>query len=302
VNILLENMNQRFNYSRSIVALEEGSSTRIRRLAGGTAFDFAGAPSFGFGRAGILSWSSIPQFQIKNPALEKRQGRGTRKIQGGRTRRSHFKIANLILPRGRIRRTNHCEGASLMPVLRFCALVLLAAGFVAAANAQTDKPFPTDDEINLLLTQTERAIQQYKPLIDQEEIQMGKSYAEAAAKDRQVVNGLETAVRAFKSNPQAFNGSLGFIFFGWLDDADRNALLCASGALLQASQADTTGRASGLLQLAQNCQAASTLIYTVSENANSLYGKYVEAEAQLAGQAVDTMQKCKDILKRNSKK
>jgi hypothetical protein len=33
---------------------------------------------------------------------------------------------------------------------------------------------PTDDEINLVLTQTERAIQQYKPLIDQEDARMGK--------------------------------------------------------------------------------------------------------------------------------
>ena len=43
------------------------------------------------------------------------------------------------------------------------------------------KAFPTDDEINLVLTQTERAIQQYKPLIDQEEIQMGKSATDAVA-------------------------------------------------------------------------------------------------------------------------
>jgi hypothetical protein len=54
-----------------------------------------------------------------------------------------------------------------MPLFRCCALVLLTMGFVALANAQANKPFPTDDEINLLLTQTERAIQQYKPLIDQ---------------------------------------------------------------------------------------------------------------------------------------
>ena len=189
-----------------------------------------------------------------------------------------------------------------MRALQFCVLVLLTAGFITVAQAQTEKPFPTDDEINLLLTQTERAIQEYKPLIDQEESQMGKSYAEAVAKDRQVVNALETAVKAFKSKPQAFNGPLGFIFFGWLDDADRNALLCASGASLQASQADTVDRASTLLHLAQNCQASSTLIYTVSENANSLYGKYVEAEAQLAEQAAEAVQKCTDILKRNSKK
>jgi hypothetical protein len=33
---------------------------------------------------------------------------------------------------------------------------------------------PTDDELNLVLTQTEWAIQQYKPLIDQEEAPMGE--------------------------------------------------------------------------------------------------------------------------------
>ncbi len=189
-----------------------------------------------------------------------------------------------------------------MPKLRFCALVLLTAAFAPVAKAKADKPFPTDDEINLVLSQTERAIQQYKPLINQAEIQMGKSYAEAAAKDRQVVNALETAVKAFKRKPTAFNGRLGFIFFGWLDDADRNALLCASGALLQASQAGNVDRASTLLHLAQNCQAASTLIYTVSENVNSLYVKYIEADEQLAEQATAAVQKCTDILKRNSKK
>ena len=46
------------------------------------------------------------------------------------------------------------------------ALVLLSAGFAVAVDAQTQKSFPTDDEINLVLTQTERAIQQYKPLIE----------------------------------------------------------------------------------------------------------------------------------------
>src|ERR1700730_14623102 len=104
-----------------------------------------------------------------------------------------------------------------MPIFRFSALVLLAVGFVSVANAQTDKPFPTDDEINLVLTQTERAMQQYKPLIDQEEIQMGKSYADAVAHDREVVNGLETAVKTFKSKPQAFNGPLVFLSSnGWM--------------------------------------------------------------------------------------
>jgi len=189
-----------------------------------------------------------------------------------------------------------------MPLFRFCVLVLLTVGFVAVANAQAGKPFPSNDEVNLLLTQTERAIQQYKPLIDQEQIQMGKSYAEAAAKDREVVDELETAIKDFKNKPQAFNSPLGFIFFGWIDDADRNAMLCASGASLQVSQAGSATRALDLVHLAQSCLNASTLIYTVSENANSLYEKYVEAEAQLAERAANYVQQCTDILKKDSKK
>lgn len=189
-----------------------------------------------------------------------------------------------------------------MPLFRCCAFVLLTIGFAAAGNAQADKSFPTDDEINLLLTQTERAMQQYKPLIDQEEIQMGDSYAEASANDRQVVNGLETAVRAFKAKPQGFNGPLGFAFFEWLDDADRNALLCSNGASTRstlAMMAGNTGKAEALIHLSQSCSDVSTLIYTVSENAGSLYQRYAEAEEQLATQATDLMQKCTDILKKS---
>jgi hypothetical protein len=88
-----------------------------------------------------------------------------------------------------------CPGISNSMCLRF---VLLTVGFAVVTNAQVDKPFPTDDEINLLLTQVDRAVQQYKLVIDQEEIQMGKSYADAVARDRKVVNALEVALKAFK--------------------------------------------------------------------------------------------------------
>ena len=57
----------------------------------------------------------------------------------------------------------------------YLGIVLLTTGSALAANAQIETAYPTDDEIGLVLTQTERAIQQYKPLIDQEEIQMGRA-------------------------------------------------------------------------------------------------------------------------------
>jgi hypothetical protein len=121
---------------------------------------------------------------------------------------------------------------SLMPSLR-CGFILLSfvAGLCVASQAQDrEAGFPTDEEIKLVLTQADRAIQEYKPLLDEEEQMYGKRGEDAVAKDREVVRGIEMAIKGFGKNPQAFNGPLGFSFFEWLDDADRNALLCASGA------------------------------------------------------------------------
>lgn len=176
-------------------------------------------------------------------------------------------------------------------VLSCCAGALVVlTGFAAVANAQTEKTFPTDAEINLVLTQTDRAIQPYKPLIDQEETAMGASGTDAIAHDRQVVSGLEMAVKAFEGKPRGFNGPLGFAFFEWLDDASRNAALCGSGTATQAMSqimAGSTDKASSLIHLAHACMDVSTLIYTVSENAGSLYQRYVTAEQDLATQAAE---------------
>ncbi len=73
--------------------------------------------------------------------------------------------------------------------------------------------FPSDEEIRLVITQAERAVDQYKPLLDQEQQMLGKEGAEAVTKDREVVAGLELAIKGFGKNPQAFNGPLGFDFF-----------------------------------------------------------------------------------------
>jgi len=114
------------------------------------------------------------------------------------------------------------------------APVLAARGFAVVAHAQTGKASPTDDEIQLVLTQTEPALQPYKPLTGREEVQMGRSYTDAADNDRQVARSLEMAVKAFEGKPQGFHGPLGLALFEWLDDAGRNALLGGCGASSQA--------------------------------------------------------------------
>src|SRR5215831_18049635 len=99
-------------------------------------------------------------------------------------------------------------GLSIMFLLTVCAV----------ATAQDKANLPTVDEINLMLTQADRAVQQYKPLIEEHERLLGKKAQEAAAKDREVIRGLEVAIKAFRKNPQGFNGSFGFTFYEWIDD------------------------------------------------------------------------------------
>jgi hypothetical protein len=130
---------------------------------------------------------------------------------------------------------------------------------------------------------------------------MGKRGADAIAHDREVVSALEMAVKALKGKPQGFNGPLGFSFFEWLDDADRNAALCAGGASNEAMSEMMAGNkdaAESLLHLGHACADVSLLIYTVSENAGSLYQRYVEAEQELTEKAAEVAQRCTDILKK----
>ena len=191
-----------------------------------------------------------------------------------------------------------------MPSLR-CLFVLLAFALCApnsSGQSKNDANFASDDEIRLVLTQADRAMDQYKPLLDQEQQVLGKEGAEAVAKDREVVQGIELAIKGFGKNPQAFNGPLGFSFFEWLDDASRNAVLCSANAANKAFQSILSGnkdKAISELHLSQSCTDASTLLYTVSENAGALYTRYVESEQKLAAEGARVAQRCAEILKQN---
>lgn len=119
------------------------------------------------------------------------------------------------------------------------------------------------------------------------------------------MSALETAVKAFRMKPQSFNGPLGFSLFEWLDDASRNAVLCANGASTQIAvqlTRGTTDKTASLLRLAQSCSDASSLMETVSENAGALYQRYLHAEDELAKRSVDMLEKCTAMLKANSPK
>jgi hypothetical protein len=184
---------------------------------------------------------------------------------------------------------------------RAIILVLLFVSVTTIGRAQ-EATFP-NDEIQLLLTQADRAMQQYKPLIDQEELQFGKGSAEveAVAKDHQVVKSIEMTVQVLRKNPQGFNRAAGFALFEWLDDASRNALVCSSSFVMQATVTLTNGeinKASQLIHLGQSCMDVSNLIYTVSENAGALYERYAKASQKLAADGAKIAQQCTDTLKK----
>jgi hypothetical protein len=189
-----------------------------------------------------------------------------------------------------------------MPSLRCLCVLFVLTAFSIPANGQ-DKGnvnFPTDDEIRLVLTQADRAIGQYKPLLDQEANMLGKEGAEAVAKDREVVAGIEMAIKAFGKNPQGFNGPLGFSFFEWLDDASRNAVLCSANAMGKAFESLLDGnkdQAESALHLSHNCTDASTLLYTVSESAGALYTRYAEGEEKVAEEGLRVAEECTAALK-----
>jgi hypothetical protein len=188
----------------------------------------------------------------------------------------------------------------------FATLFILCAVTSARAqhDAKYDTNFPTDDEIKLVLTQAARAIGEYKPLLDKEEKMSGKAGAEAVAKYRETVREIAVATIAFRKNPQAFNGPMGFAFFEWLDDACRNALLSSESAMSSATEGlmgGDTQKAQTNIELAKDLANVSTVLYTVSENAGALYTRYVDGEDKLAQVGLKAATDCVDILKKGKK-
>ena len=178
-------------------------------------------------------------------------------------------------------------------------LVLVSYAGVGRAQ-EKDKPFPTNDEINLLLTQGDRAMGQYKAAVDREERELDKTpeMADAVAKDREVWSGSNEMSKGMKTKPELFNSQFGVEIVLLLDDASRNALLCSNQASLKVPTTSKVSDAENFLHMAQTCQDTSPLLYTVSENAAVLYRKYLAAIEQLATESANVALKCRKILEK----
>ena len=108
-------------------------------------------------------------------------------------------------------------------------LMVLSATVVSTANLQEkEATFPNNDEIDTLLTQANRAMTQYQTAVDQE-TKAGFD-SDSLATDRQLIEVWPKMSGMLKQNPQGFNSEVGFLFVTSLDDASRNAAVCAGEA------------------------------------------------------------------------
>ena len=187
----------------------------------------------------------------------------------------------------------------------FFVSVLLVVSSVCVAKDESNprnKTFPTDEEIRLVVSQAERAFEQYKQSVEFEaELPAAKKDKSGLEKDRQIVEGSAELIDGLKKKPEVFNGLGGLLLLTTLDDASRNAALCVSSGMgdigheLLQSKPDTS-LGYRLLSVTQKCNDASVYLYTVSESVNALLVRTIEAQQELNEQAMETLNKCKAIV------
>jgi len=101
------------------------------------------------------------------------------------------------------------------PPMRFCLvmLLLLSTEFANSQQQKEEHTFPTKDQIQLVLTQSERAFDVYEQTVKQE-AQMGGDWEKAVANDRVVLANARDLIERLKKSPDGFNGPAGFLL-GW---------------------------------------------------------------------------------------
>jgi hypothetical protein len=180
--------------------------------------------------------------------------------------------------------------------------VVVALSSPSYAQKSVEHMFPSDEEINLMVLQADRAMQDYKTLLAQAQQLLGES----PEIDKKVFETWEFARKVLRTKPQGFNSVAGFDVVTMLDDASRNAAICASSAAIQVVKEITSGKVSSktdlLITLIQNANSTSTLLYTVSENAVALYTRFLSWQEETATKAVTMLQDCTEILKKTTPK
>ncbi len=184
--------------------------------------------------------------------------------------------------------------SAIFGLISVCALTSILVCPVAQGQKEV---FPKDEEITLVMTQTDRALVGYQAAVNLQERLM-KSEA-GVADDKTIIEGLRAMSKAIGKQPQKFNTVFGVDFIMMLDDASRDAALCTAEAIKRSVQSTVSGDSAegeSYLLLSQNCTAVSESFYTLSENASVLYRRYVKGEEALAENPFNTAMECDAAL------
>ena len=169
------------------------------------------------------------------------------------------------------------------------------------ASAQKPASAPTKEEIELLLTQTERGMEQYTNLVQQAD-KLFRGFPDSDLEtDKKLIGFWKDVDKTLRADPEKFDSRAGFDLLVMIDDASRNAALIGTSAAKLTSQEIIAGKlqnADLLVTLMQNASSTSTLLYTVSENCNALYLRYLSFVEVFVGKALDIMDKCREKAKR----
>jgi len=190
----------------------------------------------------------------------------------------------------------------MKPLLALC--VLLVPPLSPGQTKEQHYEFPPMDQLQLLLTQSDRAVTQYEQAINLE-ARGGPQLEQSAKTDLESLRKIREILDPLKNSPAAFNGPAGFLIITGLDDASRNMALCMGTAGIESSTLAQTGQfseAHRILQIGQSCLDTSTLLYTVSESAVDVYGRFLLAQNDMNQQAVDALTQCKQIIQNGCKK
>ncbi|MBZ5490645.1 MAG: hypothetical protein LAO76_06910 [Acidobacteriia bacterium] len=187
------------------------------------------------------------------------------------------------------------------------SVIAVLIGLCVSAYSQEAKKqpkFSTTEEVDLVLSQSERAFEQYDMSIKLEAALPSMHDSRGVEKDRQIVELGNKLISGLKKNPNAFHGLGGFLLLGALDDASRNAALCSASAFADISSALLSekgldkAKVYELMQIGQSCQDVSTQLYTISENLHALMIRELEGQSIINEQALDALNQCTAVLKK----
>ena len=190
-----------------------------------------------------------------------------------------------------------------MQAARIFSLLLLSSPItLRQANRPNNTNFPNNDEIQLVVTQAERAFAQYEYAVTLEaELPSMQTDKTAVNRDHEALNLAKKLVTSLKGRLDAFHGPGGLLLLGVLDDTSRNSALCSASAFADI----TTGlldksldraKAYQFMHIGQTCQDTSTQLYTVSENVHALMLRELESQQALNAQASEAITRCTSAL------